>query len=119
MPSLRVADGSVFTRAIVCPPARSFAGGITSSALGAPDLALALEQHEVYCRTLERLGLSLVRLPADPALPDSTFVEDAAIVTDNGAILTRPGAPSRAGEVAALGSALKRWFPELDRICAP
>ena len=108
-----------FTRAIVRPPAATFAAGITSSGLGPPDLALALEQHEAYCRTLERLGLSLVRLPADPNFPDSTFVEDAAIVTSRGAILTRPGAPSRAGEVAALGAALGRWFPELDGITAP
>jgi dimethylargininase len=108
-----------FTRAIVRPPGASFADGITSSGLGAPDLALALEQHEAYCRTLERLGLSLVRLPADPEFPDSTFVEDAAIVTGRGAILTRPGAPSRAGEVTALGAALDRWFRELARITPP
>jgi dimethylargininase len=107
------------THAIVRPPAATFADGITSSGLGPPDLALALEQHESYCRTLDRLGLSLVRLPPDPEFPDSTFVEDAAIVTSRGAILTRPGAPSRAGEVAALGAALGRWFPELDRITAP
>jgi dimethylargininase len=108
-----------FTRAIVRPPAATFAGGITASGLGPPDLALALEQHEVYCRTFERLGIVLHRLPADPAYPDSTFVEDAAIVTGKGALLTRPGAPSRAGEVAAVGNALARWFPELDRITPP
>ena len=95
-----------FTRAIVRPPAASFADGITSSGLGPPDLALALVQHEAYCRMLERLGLELIRLPADPGFPDSTFVEDAAIVTSRGAILTRPGAPSRAGEVTALGAVL-------------
>jgi dimethylargininase len=108
-----------FTHAIVKPPAASFADGLTSSGLGRPDLALALQQHDAYCRTLERLGLSLVRLPPDPAFPDSTFVEDAAIVTGRGAILTRPGAPSRAGEVTAVGAALERWFPELDRITPP
>jgi dimethylargininase len=108
-----------FTRAIVRPPGSTFAAGITSSGLGPPDLGLALEQHEAYCRTLERLGLSLVRLPADPRFPDSTFVEDAAIVTSRGAILTRPGAPSRAGEVTAIGAELDRWFPELERISPP
>jgi dimethylargininase len=108
-----------FSHAIVRPPGSTFAAGITSSGLGPPDLALALEQHEAYCRTLEGLGLALVRLPADPKFPDSTFVEDAAIVTSRGAILTRPGAPSRAGEVTALGAALGRWFPDLDRITAP
>ena len=107
-----------FTHALVRPPAESFADGITSSDLGPPDLERALTQHDAYCQALERLGLTLDRLPPDPAFPDSTFVEDAAIVTSRGAILTRPGAPSRAGEVAALGVALGRWFPELDRITA-
>jgi dimethylargininase len=105
--------------AIVRPPAANFAAGITSSGLGPPDLALALRQHDAYCRALVRLGLSLVSLPPDPEFPDSTFVEDAAIVTSKGAILTRPGAPSRVGEVAALGATLGRWFPELDEITAP
>jgi dimethylargininase len=108
-----------FTRAIVRPPAATFAAGITSSNLGLPNLALALDQHEAYCRALEGLGLSLTRLLPDPNFPDSTFVEDAAIVTRRGAILTRPGAPSRAGEVTSLGAALGAWFPELDRIIAP
>jgi len=79
-----------FSRALVRPPADTFAAGITSSGLGKPDLALALEQHDAYCRALERLGVSLVRLAPDPDYPDSTFVEDAAIVTARGAILTRP-----------------------------
>jgi dimethylargininase len=108
-----------FSRAVVRPPAATFAAGITSSGLGAPDLALALEQHEAYCQALERLGLSLVRLAPDPAFPDSTFVEDAAIATTRGAMLTRPGAASRAGEVAALRVALDPWFPELGAITAP
>ena len=105
--------------AIVRPPGDSFASGITASDLGPPDLGLALEQHEAYCRTLERLGVVLQRLPADPAYPDSTFVEDAAIVTGKGAMLTRPGATSRAGEVASLSFALARCFPGLDRITQP
>jgi dimethylargininase len=108
-----------FTRAVVRPPADTFAAGITSSGLGPPDPALALEQHAAYCRTLERLGLSLVRLPPDRDFPDSTFVEDAAIVTARGAILTRPGAASRAGEVAALRQVLRAWYPELAEITAP
>src|SRR3954447_4392859 len=108
-----------FTRAIVRPPASTFADGITSSNLGRPDLSLALQQHESYCRALEGLGLTLDRLPPDPDFPDSTFVEDAAIVTDRGAILTRPGASSRAGEVQAIGAALGRWFPQLERITSP
>jgi dimethylargininase len=108
-----------FTRAIVCPPTATFAAGITTSRLGPPDLTLALDQHNAYCRTLERLGLSLVRLPPNPDFPDSTFVEDAAIVTSRSAILTRPGAASRVGEVVALGAVLGNWFPDLTAIAPP
>jgi dimethylargininase len=108
-----------FTRAIVRPPSSTFASGITSSRLGPPDLALAREQHEAYCDALAGLGLSLIRLPPDSQFPDSTFVEDAAVVTSRGAILTRPGAPSRAGEVASLGAVLREWFPEPPAIAAP
>ncbi len=108
-----------FTRAIVRPPGATFAAGITSSGLGSPDLALARQQHDAYCGALERLGLALARLAPDPGFPDSTFVEDAAIVTGRGAILTRPGAASRAGEVAALRPVLEASFPELAEITAP
>jgi len=108
-----------FTRAIVRPPATTFAEGITSAGLGPPDMALALKQHEAYCQTLERLGLALIRLPPDPAFPDSTFVEDTAIVTARGATLTRPGAASREGEVRSIGDELGKWFPELGAITAP
>lgn len=108
-----------FTRAIVRPPAATFASGITTAGLGAPDLGLALEQHEAYCGALERLGLALVRLAPAPDFPDSTFVEDTAIVTRDAAILTRPGAASRAGEVARIRPALEKWFPDADEIAAP
>ena len=108
-----------FANALVRPPAATFATGITSAGLGPPALSLALEQHEAYCRTLERLGLALVRLGPDPDFPDSTFVEDTAVVTPAGAILTRPGAPSRAGEVREVAAALRPWFPEPAEIAAP
>ncbi len=108
-----------FTHAIVRPPAASFADGITASDLGTPDYSLALAQHDGYCRALERLGLSLVRLPPDPGFPDSTFVEDTALVAGGSAIVTRPGASSRAGEVEAMKAALGPWFPEVDAITAP
>ena len=59
-------------------------------------------------------------MPPDPAFPDSTFVEDTALVlTEQGAILTRPGAESRAGEVEPVGQALAPFFPDPTRIVAP
>jgi dimethylargininase len=92
---------------------------LTTVHLGAPDVAKALAQHAEYCRALEECGLALTRLPADPRHPDSTFVEDAALLAPRGAILTRPGAPSREGEVAGVAEALAPFFPEPRRIDPP
>jgi dimethylargininase len=108
-----------FTRALVRPPPPTFAAGISSWPGSPPYLALALEQHQAYCRALAGLGLALVALPPDANFADSTFVEDTAIVTSRGAILTRPGAASRTGEVASVEAPLREWFPELGRITAP
>ena len=108
-----------FTRAIVRPPAPSFASGLSAANLGPPDFDLALEQHGRYCDALRDCGLEVTYLQADLNYPDGTFVEDAAIVTGRGAILTRPGAPSRAGEVASVGEALRHFFADLRHIEAP
>lgn len=109
----------MFTRAVVCAPAPTFAEGLTSVDFGAPNFDLAVAQHEVYCAALEEIGLDLIRLPADPRHPDSTFVEDTAILTDRVAILTRPGAASRKGEVEAIGRALAGLSLTLQEITAP
>ncbi|MBC7263449.1 MAG: N(G),N(G)-dimethylarginine dimethylaminohydrolase [Chloroflexi bacterium] len=108
-----------FTHAIVRPPAPNFADGLTTAGLGPPDYELALKQHERYCFALQQCGLALTRLPPDPSHPDSTFVEDTAILTPRGAMLTRPGAPSRLGEVAGMREILTRFYPTLASIQAP
>ena len=108
-----------FTRAIVRPPSSTFADGLTRVDLGKPDSTRALLQHKQYCRALRSCGLLLINLDADVAYPDSTFVEDTALLTERGAILTRPGAESRAGEVTAIEPVLRQFFPELKRIDAP
>jgi dimethylargininase len=112
-------DGARFTAAIVRPPATTFADGLTSAGLGAPDLALALRQHAAYCAALEQLGVQVTTLPPDDAHPDSTFVEDTAVVTARGAIVTRPGAPSRAGEVVSIRRALEAALGEVAVITEP
>ena len=109
----------MFRHAIVRPPAENFADGLTTVDLGEPSVADALQEHERYCEALRECGLSLTSLPADPRHPDSTFVEDAAVLTRGGAILTRPGAPSRTGEVEAIERALAPFFPKFRRIEAP
>ena len=105
-----------FTKAIVRPPSENFADGLTSVDLGAPDFATTLAQHEAYCHALEKCGLELIRLSSDPKHPDATFVEDTAIVTSAGAIITRPGALSRIGETDSIARVLSHYFSDLIRI---
>jgi dimethylargininase len=75
------------------------------------DVALAAAQHATYERTLESLECRIVALPPAPDLPDCVFVEDAAVVVDELAVITRPGAPSRRRETAAVAAALERYRP--------
>jgi dimethylargininase len=107
-----------FTHAIVRPPAANFADGLTMADLGAPDVPRALAQHAAYCRALEACGLALTWLPEDARYPDSTFVEDTAVITPHVAVLTRPGHPAREGEAAAIEPALAARY-DLRRIVAP
>jgi dimethylargininase len=138
----------MFTHAIIRPPAPNFAKGLTTAALGAPNYERALEQHAVYCSALEQCGLALIRLEADEEYPDSCFVEDTAILVGAGdgaqaidarhddvesqtraltevvptepqAILARPGARSRAGEVRSIRKVLADLFPALSEIHSP
>jgi dimethylargininase len=108
-----------FTRAIVRLPAPNFAEGLTTVDLGVPDYACAAAAHAQYCRALEACGLDLTCLPADPRFPDSTFVEDTAILTPHAAILARPGAASREGEVESMASVLGEYYKNLAQIEAP
>lgn len=109
----------MYQRAIVRPPGSRFSDGLTTVDLGRPDLARARAQHAAYCEALETCGLTLTRLPEDDRYPDSTFVEDTAVLLGNRAILTRPGAPSRAGEVAAIRGTLAAFCGKLESIAEP
>ena len=59
--------------------------------LGAPIMKRALEQHRDYRRALETAGLEVIELKAEAKYPDSTFVEDKAVLTTDWAVITRPG----------------------------
>jgi len=109
----------MFTHSIVCPPCANFAGGLTTAGLGAPILERALEQHERYCEALERCGIELTRLAPDPRHPDSTFVEDMAVLAARCAVITRPGAMSRRGETKAVREALEPFCGTFYEIEAP
>jgi dimethylargininase len=75
------------------------------------DYARAVVEHEQYEEALRSLGCRVERLPDAPELPDSVFVEDAAVVFDRVAVITRPGAASRRPEVDAVAAALATHRP--------
>jgi dimethylargininase len=82
------------------------------------DLARAQHQHRAYEHLLEKLGARLISLPAEPALPDSMFVEDPAIVLDELAVILPLGTESRRPEAASLAQALAK-FRKLESISLP
>lgn len=82
------------------------------------DVAKAMEQHRGYEDCLTELGITVTSLPADPSFPDGVFVEDPAIVLDEVAIITRPGAESRSGETESIALALSP-FRELRFLTEP
>jgi len=75
------------------------------------DIELARLQHRGYEETLESLGATIVHLPPRDEFPDAVFVEDAAVVVDEVAVITTPGAPSRAAEGEALADTIARYRP--------
>jgi len=109
----------LFTNAIVREPGKNFAEGLTSVNLGVPEFEKVMEQWRAYCMALQDCGLTLTWLDADLRYPDSTFVEDTAVVTPHDAMLTLPGAASRLGEVNVIADAVRRFYPEAARIAAP
>jgi dimethylargininase len=108
-----------FRHALVRPPSGSYAKGLTSAGQGPPDLKLAHAQHDAYCGALRRCGLEVQALAPDERFPDGTFVEDTAILAERAAIVTLPGAPSRAGEITSIGAALGALCNDVQRIVAP
>ena len=82
------------------------------------DVARAMAQHAAYCAALRACGVAVRSLPAAPDLPDAVFVEDTAVVLDELAVRTRPGAPSRRPEVPTVTAALAAYRP-LATVVAP
>ncbi len=109
----------MFTHAICRLPGTNFAAGLTTADLGAPDYREALSQHAAYQRALASLGLTVKVLPASLEFPDSTFVEDTAVLFQNLAVFSRPGAESRFGEVELIKPEILTYFSRYAQIAAP
>src|ERR1700731_4901294 len=82
------------------------------------DLAKARDQHRAYEQLLKKPGPRVISLPAEPALPDSMFVEDPALVLDELAVILPLGTETRRHEAASLAQALAQ-FRKLARVESP
>jgi dimethylargininase len=102
---------NTFNRAIVRLPGHDFAQGITEEKLGPPDYELMLAQHAGYIQALQSAGLDVIVLDPLPGFPDAYFVEDVAVITPHVAVITRPGAVSRRGEVDSIEPIITSYRP--------
>ncbi|QRG67490.1 dimethylarginine dimethylaminohydrolase family protein [Brevibacillus choshinensis] len=109
----------IFTRAIVKKPSKSYVNGLTTSDLGTPDLELAWKQHGEYIEALKKAGLKVTVLEADEQFPDSTFVEDTAVLTEKCAVITNPGAASRNGEIEDMKRVIPQFYETIEYIESP
>ncbi|MBO0586734.1 arginine deiminase family protein [Sporosarcina sp. E16_8] len=109
----------MFENIIVKTPGKSYLNGLTTSNLGKPVFEPLLEQHKLYVEALEKCGVTVTQLPASEEFPDSTFVEDAAVLTSDFAVITNPGAESRNGEIKEIESVLKGFYDKFYYIKSP
>ena len=108
-----------FTHAITRRPGHSITGGLRAVDTGAPDLDLMLAHHADYVASLRATGATVVELDPLEAFPDSVFVEDTALCLPEGAVVMRPGAPSRLGEAAEMAPHLRALYAEVVQIGGP
>jgi dimethylargininase len=102
-----------FTNALARAPARSVVHGLSTQSGPRPTFEAIGSEHTQYVDALRACGLSVELLPPLEAYPDSIFVEDPALVLGEGAILLRPGAPTRYGEVKEIEEVLRRRFGQV------
>lgn len=105
-----------FSHAITRKPSASIAAGLRAVDIGTPDLAKMLAHHTDYITALRSTGAEVVELDALEAYPDSVFVEDTALCLPEGAVVMRPGAPSRLGEAAAMAPHLRALYTDVRQI---
>jgi dimethylargininase len=108
-----------FTRAITRRPPATIINGLRAADIGTPDLTRMLADHAHYVATLKQTGADVIELSELEDFPDSVFVEDTALCLPQGAVMMRPGAPSRMGEVDEMEPALRKVYDNVRRINGP
>ncbi len=110
----------MFSNAIVRVPGKSLINGLSDSKdLGLPNYDNAIIQHKSYVEALKSCGVEVNVLEPCEQYPDSTFIEDVALLTPECVIITRPGAPTRRDEVSQIDSVLRKEFMNIEYIEAP
>lgn len=109
----------MYNHVIVKTPGKSYLNGLTTSNLGKPNYEKLMEQHGRYIEALKKCGVEVTHLPASEEFPDSTFVEDTAVLTSDFAVITNPGVDSRSGEVTEIESVLKKFYQKFYYINSP
>ena len=102
-----------FSHAITRRPAASIIQGLRAVDTGAPLLDLMMQHHADYVAALRSTGATVVQLPELPDYPDSVFVEDTALCLPQGAVVMRPGAPTRLGEAAEMAPHLRALYGQV------
>jgi len=108
-----------FTHAVCRRPGTSIVAGLRAQDTGTPDLALMRDHHAAYVAALRETGATVIVLDPLEAYPDSVFVEDTALCLPEGAVIMRPGAPSRLGEAAEMAPTLAGLYGAVARIEGP
>lgn len=108
-----------FSRAITRRPAASIVDGLRAEDTGTPDLAQMLKDHSRYVAALKRTSAEVIELPPLEDYPDAVFVEDTALCLPQGAVMMRPGAASRLGEVAEMEPTIRAVYDDVRRIRGP
>lgn len=105
-----------FTHAITRLPSPGVTAGLRAEDVGDPDPMQFAEDHARYTAALRAAGAEVTELPALDDFPDSVFVEDAALCLPEGAVVMRPGAPTRLGEAAAMAPSLAAFYGDISTI---
>ena len=108
-----------FTHAITRTPPASAVDGLRAEDVGNPDVALMMAHHDAYVHALKQAGLEVRVVDALEDFPDSLFVEDTALCLQEGAIVLRPGAPTRFGESLAMTPHLEEVYIEVRKLEGP
>ncbi len=105
--------------ALIRPVPDSFPAALVREGRPALDVDLARSQHDRYRWHLEDAGYQVKQVPTDERHPDCVFIEDTAVVLGSSAVITRPGAPQRRGEVEPVASALAALGLAVRRVADP